>query len=314
MGNKACILDITQSLMPSTEELIWFVKPYFNGIFVQDCDILDSGERKLYGDEISLSVWYVLKLKYGTPDGQHVWTLIDGYKYIYHASKYEFNIYDENGTVVYNVPNVKSIADMHIDFKVHKSHQFIIIIDTKMLRGTFLVPARLVRKAYGESPIMDIFVASNRDKYRRNNRHNYHETRKMIPYTPTRFKKYQVRKELVISEIYNVGQVWRLPRSENYSPEINKLYGHHIKARDAKHNKPIFKGKALQFHILLPLLSITLFPWLCPILRQDEFLNNRPVYEPWLIWGVYKFLTLKRDEEENEIIPDTLELSPNFSY
>ena len=314
MGTKACILDITQSLMPSTDELIWFVKPYFNGIFVQDCDVLDNGMRTLHGDQIPLKVWFLLKLKYGKPDGQRVWTLINGYKYIYHASRHEFNIYDEHGTVVYNVPNVKSIADMHIDFKVHKSHQFMIITDARALKGTFLIPAKLEKKTYGESPIMNIVVAEKRDKYSIDDKHNYQVRRSIIPYAPTRFKTYTVKKNLVISEIYNVGQVWRLPRNEDYSPEINKLYGHHIKAIDAKHNKPIFKGKALQFHILLPLLSITLFPWLCPILRQDEFLNNRPVYEPWLIWGVYKFLTLKRDEEENELLPELLDLSPNWCY
>ena len=314
MSNKACILDITQSVMPKTDELIWFVKPYFNGIFIQDCDMLGSGEKQLHGDEISLSVWYALKLKYGKPDGKKVWTLIDGYKYIYHAGRHDFNIYDEHGAVVYNVPNVVSIADMHIDFKVHKSHQFIVILDAKQLKSTFIVPARTQKKEYGESPIVNIFVTGRRDKYNQDNKHNYNETRAIIPYAPTKFKKYIIKKKLVISEIYNVGQVWRLPRNQEYSPEINKLYGHHIKAMDAKHNKPIFKGKALQYHILLPMLSITLFPWLCPVLRQDEFLNNRPVYEPWLIWGVYKFLTLKRDEEENENIPDVLELSPNFSY
>lgn len=313
MGTKACILDITQSLMPSTDELIWFVKPYFNGIFVQDCDVLDNGMRTLHGDQIPLKVWFLLKLKYGKPDGQRVWTLINGYKYIYHASKHEFNIYDEHGTVVYNVPNVKSIADMHIDFKVHKSHQFMIIIDARALKGTFLIPAKLKKKSYGESPIMNIVVAEKRDKYSIDDKHNYQVRRSIIPCV-TRFKTYTVKKNLVISEIYNVGQVWRLPRNEEYSPEINKLYGHSIRAFDAKHNKQIFKGKALQFRILLPLLTITLFPWLCPILRQDEFLNNRPVYEPWLIWGVYKFLTLKRDEEENELLPELLDLSPNWCY
>lgn len=314
MSNRACILDITQSLMPSTDELIWFVKPYFNGIFIQDCDILSTGERMLYGDEISLSVWYKLKLNYGKPDGNKVWTLIDGYKYIYHAGKHEFNIYNENGAVVYTVNNVKSIADMHIDFKVHKSHQFIIIFNAKLLNPTFLIPARTVRKAYGESPIVSIFVTTKRDKYNEDNEHNYGEPRKIIPYTPTKFKSYQIQKDIYISEIYNVGELYKLPERKDYSPEINKLYGHRIRAIDAKHNKPIFKGKALQFHILLPLLSITMFPWLCPILRQDEFLNNRPVYEPWLIWGVFKFLTLKRDEEERENIPDYLELSPNWQY
>lgn len=314
MGNKACILDITQSVMPSTDELIWFVKPYFNGVFIQDCSILDVGHKRLYGDEISLSIWYMLKLNYGKPDGQHIWTLIDGYKYIYHAGKHEFNIYDEHGTIVYNVSDVKSIADMHIDFKVHKSHQFIIIIEAKKFKKRFIFSARLLKKTYGESPICNIIVTETRNKYRTDNRHDYETVRRLSPNATTRNGVFKINKELVVSEIYHTGQVGRLPRNQEYSAEINKLYDYNIKAFDGKHNKPIFKSAKLDFNVVLTMLSITMFPWLCPILRQDEFLNNRPVYEPWLIWGVYKILTRIPIDEDEEIVPEVLGFSPNWEY
>lgn len=314
MSNFACILDITKSIKPSTDELIWFVKPYFNGIFVQDCDLQDAKERTLFGDEIPLSLWYLLGLKYGKPDGNHIWTLIEGYRYIYNARNREFNIYNENGVVVYTVKNIDSIADMHIDFNVHKSHQFRIIIDAKLLNETFFKVVKLKKKIYGESPIVNIIATSCRNKYRTNNRHDYYKKQNIMPYAPTKLKSYKVNSSITISEIYTVGQVGKLPIHKEYSSDINKLYGVNIKAQDAKYVKHEFKAKALQYHVLLPILSITMFPWLCPILRQDEFLNNRPLFEPWLIWGVYKFLTLARDEEDSEVIPDVLDLSPNWNY
>ena len=57
-----------------------------------------------------------------------------------------------------------------------------------------------------------------------------------------------------------------------------------------------------------------LFPKYQKIVRPGESNNNRPVYEPWLIWGVLKFLWLHRSEEEDDYGIPVFDLSPNWSY
>ena len=69
-------------------------------------------------------------------------------------------------------------------------------------------------------------------------------------------------------------------------------------------------------------MGLTMFPMLEPILRANETQNNRPVYEPWLIWGVYKFLGNHEyggpgypwDDEDTPDIDVLNDLSPNWSY
>jgi len=58
-------------------------------------------------------------------------------------------------------------------------------------------------------------------------------------------------------------------------------------------------------------LGIGLYPALMPIQRYDETQNNRPVYEPWLIWGFYKFLWNKKTTDwDDDIDIPLFDLSP----
>lgn len=61
-------------------------------------------------------------------------------------------------------------------------------------------------------------------------------------------------------------------------------------------------------------LGIGLYPDLMPIQRYNETQNNRPIYEPWLIWGFYRFLWNKKTTDWGDDFEIPLfDLSPNFS-
>ena len=61
-------------------------------------------------------------------------------------------------------------------------------------------------------------------------------------------------------------------------------------------------------------LGIGLYPDLMPIQRYDETQNNRPIYEPWLIWGFYKFLWNKKTNDwGDDEIPPVFDLSPAWA-
>jgi len=72
-----------------------------------------------------------------------------------------------------------------------------------------------------------------------------------------------------------------------------------------------FTLTTLSWKYLLPQLSIDLYPALMPIERVGETHNNRPVYEPWLIWGVIQFMANKtQDKSDDEFPIPVFDLSP----
>ena len=60
----------------------------------------------------------------GVIDGDPFFTLTPGFKYIYNATEKTVDYYDDNGNKFYHRDDIKSIADLHIDYRVHKSHNF----------------------------------------------------------------------------------------------------------------------------------------------------------------------------------------------
>jgi hypothetical protein len=64
---------------------------------------------------------------------------------------------------------------------------------------------------------------------------------------------------------------------------------------------------------VLPALAISMFPYLLPVKKSGEVLNNRPTYEPWMIWGFYKLLynQITNDNPDTYSI-EILSLSPNW--
>ena len=58
------------------------------------------------------------------PDGYPFFTLQPNYKYIYNATEKTADYYDDQGIKFYHRGNIKSVMDLHIDYTIHKSHQF----------------------------------------------------------------------------------------------------------------------------------------------------------------------------------------------
>ena len=88
-------------------------------------------------------------------ENDNIYTLYDGWKYKYYYNQKKFVILDENENVVLEKNDVITISDFPIDFSVHKSHQFEIIISDSSGVSTFYIPTKLEKKIYGESPIVN---------------------------------------------------------------------------------------------------------------------------------------------------------------
>ena len=69
----------------------------------------------------------------------------------------------------------------------------------------------------------------------------------------------------------------------------------------------------MKFTIVLSELSICLYNMLLSTQRPEETINNRPVYEPWLVWGFYKLIYSKGTiAEDVPIIYPIFDLSPVY--
>ena len=76
---------------------------------------------------------------------------------------------------------------------------------------------------------------------------------------------------------------------------------------------PKLIAKPLSLTWLLSEYSTSLYPALEPLQRPDVGINNRPVYEPWLIYGKYKFVIAGHGEHWNDDITISLyDLSPSW--
>ena len=70
----------------------------------------------------------------------------------------------------------------------------------------------------------------------------------------------------------------------------------------------------MMYYLLLPNLSKSIYPALQPINGTMDTNNNKPLYYPWLIWGIYEILINYKSGDDIdpsfEIIP--FDLSPNW--
>ena len=63
--------------------------------------------------------------------------------------------------------------------------------------------------------------------------------------------------------------------------------------------------------ILLPKYSLSLYPELQSIQRPGETINNRPVYEPWMLYGInLVYGNNSTDIEDDRISAPLFDLSP----
>lgn len=459
----ATVLGVT-SLFPNSESIL-FSYPFDNGIRVLGFDDILSNFAIYYGDEIDLRFWKLLKIPFGQSNNpENPLTLQEGYLYKYYHKTKIFDVFDNNGTRIIHKTNVRTIAQMNIDFTIHKSHQFWIISDVNIDGHIFMFPAILRKdhkpinvEEFMQSGVQNIYVPDrvrpylptdidnptwdikyialydemqkwvrsgallllrkyNEQIYRglhdyeaidwhKNCPTNYfymkelyelevvnlpEDITKVPPFDPT--KGYNegdyVRgnTELTAYTLYKVMSSSCQTKTEKRDAYGNIIYDEHgnivyeyevdpysftyiikntarifdikigkryyvndvIRTFDEE-GKPVyyivktefvmtdweidivntqkictlvlevkrfkrFTFFAEQIYLLYMQLGIGLYPDLMPIQRYDETQNNRPIYEPWLIWGFYKFLWNKKTNDwGDDEIPPLFDLSPAWA-
>lgn len=441
---KATILGFS-SLYPKAQALSFSV-PFDNTIRILGWDDILTKDKVYYGDEIDLKFWKLLQLPFGESSSSDIpLTLQENYLYKYYHNKKIFDVYDNNGVRILHKTNIESIADLNIDFSIHKSHQFWIIVGGVSDGHVFMFPAILrkdrlkmdletffdtgVQNIYlpdrvrpylpgdVDSPQWDIkYLALYEDMQKwvngsssfygngysdfystlspisgvdwsKNYPTNYFYMKKwhefianMVPDDISKVPEFDPTKcydegayvrgntELTSFTLYQVmssscqtivdGHCTVDPYSftyiiKNTSKIFDIIIGKRYYVNDiiktevnGKHVYYLVKTEFIltdweidivntdkictllieikrfkrftyfteNIWLLYMQLTIGMYPDLMPIERYDETQNNRPIYEPWLIWGFYKFVWLKHTEDDDDTITIPLfDLSPVFA-
>ena len=313
-------------LFMSNEATIEFSKPVDNGIRIMSPDYLISPKSKYYGDEINLGFWKLLNLPFGsTPSPSNPYTLQSGYKYIYNHERRIFDIYDDNDTNIFHKENIATIVDLNIDFTIHKSHQFEIIYEGAG-RSHFIFPARLLKELL--EGIKQDCINSGID--------NMYKPDRVRPYSPSDIDnpEWDFPHYLAWLGEYETGNTTISPTPihvpDNYDGIVKAL--NYFKDIDFSKNSPTsyfylkryspevfvkllqkFDFKMLTGDFLLPWLATNMYPDLMPVQRMGETQTNRPVYEPWMIWGFLLFIfKIRRDDIDDLGLP-VFDLAPKWT-
>lgn len=319
------ILDISSTIEPHIIQDASI--PYFNNIMILSGDTLDvDGLGIYYGDEINLMFWGALDLVFDSGRVYaNTYTLIPGYIYRYYVGNHLFRIYDDTGNVIF-VNKIVGINDFCIDFSVHKSHQFEIYNLSEDYGIGFYKPVKWRKRVHDsiEANFGDVGV------------HNLWIPDRVRPYDKADIDNpvsggIDYYLQHIESDIYFIG-VGVFEYVDEYARGVDSLRG--IMNTDVNYSKininndlyinisGTLEGIIVDWNIygvkhdcgdfLIPRLSMNLFPALLPIQLISQQTNNRPVYEPWMIWRNIDFPSSKViiDPNLTDLEAFTFDLSP----
>ena len=322
VAGVATLLEFDSYEQHTNNDVIAFSKPFFNGIFVMDSGLVSSGISPIYyGDKMTMRGWDFLKMPLGTiKDSEEVLTHQDGWRYIYNHKKRTFDAIDNLGNTYIHRDNIQTIGDLHIDFTIQMSHDFEVIIGS--LDASDFDFYRLGKRrdiTFGPSP-----VVVGQKGY--DNLYDYNDVPSFSNHLTTDKRIDEVdddnyagigiipttRSVDVLESTISVGH----REFGNDATQETKVYDDSFKVFDLNFIKPEYRAQALKWNFLLPMMSRCIYPELYGVEGFGETHNNRPVYEPWLIWGVFKFLFLHRDDAGDDGRPpiEIFDLCPNWSY
>ena len=311
-------MSVILPLFPNNIANLEFKRPVDDGIRIMSANYLMGAKSKYYGDEITLGFWNLLKLPFGsTPSPSNPLTLQAGYRYVYNHMRRTFDVYDSSETNILHKDNISTIVDLNIDFTIHKSNQFEIIVDEDMNGSRFIFPVRLVK-----DPLT--MMIEDCAKMGVDNSYTYYGNPIL------EFPEY-----IAYLDIYgNVASILLEPPPITSPDRGSAIKGALSYFKDIffDRNRPtnyfymtgfspevfvkllqMFKLKKLEGELLLPWLSTSMYPDLMPVQRTGETRNNRPVYEPWMIWGFLVFVVNRSLDDEDDLGLPLFDLSPRFT-
>lgn len=303
------VIDIISSIQPQV--YLDASIPYFNGVYLIHGDSLEAGISGIYyGDEVNLLFWEQLSLRMGSGSVySSLYTLLPGYKYIYYLDGNRFIIYDNDDNIIFENA-IHSLDDFCIDFSVYKSHQFEIHVSSFGDAFSFYKLARWNKKLCESTLNFESIGINNEnipDRIRPYGKGDFDNPSWDIghighSYVNNSTYSYDFTYFDVISDL--AGFILGNIQNDNVVANNNfycSLEDFSVVGRLMNYKIGATK---LSLDVVLPKLSKLMYPALMG--------TNFVLYEPWLIWGIYKILYSKRivdiEGEDFEVFP--FDLSP----
>lgn len=292
--------------------------PYFSDVKVIQGDTLGSDTMGIYyGDEVNLLFWEQLDLDFGSDvTYSTLYHLVNGYTYTYYVETKKFIITDSSSNVVFSASNVNSIADFCIDFEVYSSHQLMIIISPYSNIFKFYKLAKLMPSNSGgiltTTPnvgIQDIVIPDRVRPYGKDDEDN--------PTWCIKYLGYADRYSTLTLNSLPIGLINKAIPLQGFKFgefNYNKLLPNNNFYENVSEFEKVvsllskqYVSNLLMYALLLPDLSKNMYPALQVIKNPYETSNTRPLYYPWLIWGIYEILTNYKTSDD---IDPSLEIFP----
>lgn len=308
--------------MPNNSASMNFSIPMYDNIFVMQADTLDSDIRgTYYGDEVDLDFWNLLNL---SMDSGRTYTtnyeLTSGYTYTYYVSKNKFIITDSTNAVVFENDNIRGINDFCVDLETASSHQFHIIFDPFSDIYSFYKVVRL-GSTYGSGEVAssgscgtnNIFLPDRVRPYLSTDDDNPSWSISRLGVCANNITVDRIVYGLVVADVLSGYRLCSFDYSK-LKPDNNFYYDLTSFVLTASLDRKQMISYLLDLSIILPDLCNNMFPQLLPIERAEETVNNRPVYEPWLIWKILEFITTRTttDNPDKDFEVYSFDLSPVY--
>lgn len=325
MPSKIMYINKTNKV---TNTLTSFTYPSNNGIFI----ILNSGllykfKPVYYGDEIDMLFWWRLGIEIGEPVvGLEYLTLQTGYRYQYYVDKKKFIVINNDNSTIMTRKNINCLSQLGIDFTIYMSHQFEIYTDgSGSSQFNFLIPVNVYKNKEigkilwgsvlrGESYLPPTPIEPEPDPTKPPNPTD--PENKPIASRLGEFSDidyFKISPEKYLYELKRLEGIYKTQIDQEmfvYYPFYGETEG--LKTTE-KHNRIRNAVKInIEDMFVIPLLALSLFPALMPIEKVDETRNNRPIYEPFLIWGFFKLIVNKISFDDLKTYLEVFDLSPNW--
>ena len=246
----------------------------------------------VYGDEVNMDFYKTLNIPFGNTVVNPSTTLTLGYSYIWNLGNRTFTILDGSGNLVNQKLNIQSISDLEIDYTIQESHNFAMVLASSYDGIGYTIPVSLLMTYFYFDKLKPLFGYIN----------NYYTNKDVeldYPLFVKRLAEFGTENKIEISEdntdlkgyyqneFTGLGAlITDLAMSSKY-PFYITLDNRVTAIVDNKTFNTVLVENGL---FVSALVTMSLFPALLVSIMPNEFINNRPVYEPWLIWDLYRLI------------------------
>ena len=303
--------------------------------------ILAGRTISLRGCDMNINDWGIYKIELGSSDTSNAFHYNENYIYTWNTITNEFSIMDKTtGDYVFNKKDCHTFSDLDIDLDIASSCNFILIVEDKHVESGIITAKRqnVVMYAVPEKYSYGVDNSYYADRVRPYNKddadnptHNTYNVMSLVD-TEGAFTEEQST-EHTSSNIENGGSessedrmglimdnVFNKYAQTTYMPPTTKMLPNNYVYLPNKYTpftivdtKKKLRATQIKLTFTLAELSICLYNMLLSIQRPEETINNRPIYEPWLVWGFYKLIYSKGTiAEDVPIIYPIFDLSPVY--